>query len=110
MRLQSWTPSPTASASACGAHSPGQDRTCSPPRTTTAPRSRYQRASAKARTANVRCTVMPTTCGNGSAGGGGGRGGGAGGGGPDAWEKRGNLVLRNGGGGVGGGGVWGFFF
>ena len=35
-----------------------------------APRARYQAASSYARRANVRCTVMPTTCGTGSAGGG----------------------------------------
>ena len=49
MRGQSCTPSPSASASACGAHSSGQDSTCSPPSITLLPRLRYQCASSNAR-------------------------------------------------------------
>ena len=45
IRGQSCTPSPSASASACGAHSSGQESTCSPPKITFAPRARYQSAS-----------------------------------------------------------------
>src|SRR2546426_9468906 len=69
IRGQTCTPSPTASASAYGAHSSGQDRTCSPPSTTLLPRLRYHSASSNARVANVRWTVIPTTSGIGAKGG-----------------------------------------